>query len=151
MFALSGGILLFFQLGNIPELLHFKLSYSVSFGRTTTIVLYGYLYVRVPWLFCEGLLFFFFFFFFFFLLEGCFWFGLYCLFPQCVQAVNPLIGGAGVWPVYVSQEMEAMGRCCSQCLVAGPLTVMRNHTEERWHRLLLVAGPWEVAVSFRQV
>ena len=64
LFALSGGILLFFQLGNIPELLHFKLSYSVSFGRTTTIVLYGYLYVRVPWLFCEGLLFFFFLFFF---------------------------------------------------------------------------------------
>ena len=40
-----------------------------------------------------------------------------------------------------SREMEAMGRACGQCLVAGPLTVVQE--------LLLVAGPWEVAVTLR--
>ena len=40
--------------------------------------------------------------------------------------------------------MEALGRAGSQCLVAGPLTVAK--TRGGWHRLLLVAGPWEVTV-----
>ena len=47
-----------------------------------------------------------------------------CLFPQCVQAVIPLTG-----VVHASREMEAMGRAGSQCLVAGPLTVVRTHRE----------------------
>ena len=34
---------------------------------------------------------------------------------------------AGVWPMCVAKEMEAMGRTSSQCLVAGSLTVARTH------------------------
>ena len=39
-----------------------------------------------------------------------------------------------------------MGRASSQCLVIGLSTEAR-----RWHRLLLVAGPWEVVMSLRQI
>lgn len=39
-----------------------------------------------------------------------------------------------------------MGRASSQCLVIGLSTEAR-----RWHRLLLVAGPWEVVMSSRQI
>ena len=58
-----------------------------------------------------------------------------CLFPQCVQAVIPFIGGCWytVWEMEAmgrassqSWEMEAMGRATSQCLAAGPLTVVRR-------------------------
>ena len=43
--------------------------------------------------------------------------------------------------------MEAMGRAYSQYLVAGSL--QWQGPMERWNRLLLVAGPWEVAVPLR--
>ena len=39
-----------------------------------------------------------------------------------------------------------MDRASSQCLVIGLSTAAR-----RWHRLLLVAGPWEVVISSRQI
>ena len=52
-------------------------------------------------------------------------------------------------PLCAAREMEAVGRACSQCLVAGPLTSVRTYW--RWCRLLLVAGPWEEAVTLRQV
>ena len=39
-----------------------------------------------------------------------------------------------------------MGRASCQCLVIGLSTEAR-----RWHRLLLVAGPWEVVISSRQI
>ena len=42
-----------------------------------------------------------------------------------------------------------MGRASNQCLVAGLLTVGRNCG--RLCRLLLVAGPWEVVMSLRQI
>ena len=76
-----------------------------------------------PWVFCEGLLGFFgegd---------EGCFWFGS-LLFPSSVCAgycpSDRRCGG--IWPMHASWEMEAMGRACSWCLVAGPLIVERTH------------------------
>ena len=74
------------------------------------------------------------------------------LFPQCVQAVIPLVGGVpvGVRPACSSREMEAMGRAYSQCLVAEPLTEARTHGP--WGcRLLQLAGPWAVAVTLRNV
>ena len=46
--------------------------------------------------------------------------------------------------------MEAMGSAYRQCLVAGPLTVARICTEVVG-RLLLFAGPWEVALTLREV
>ena len=42
-----------------------------------------------------------------------------------------------------------MGRASSQCLVAGLLTAARS--TGRWCRILLVAGPWEVIMSLRQI
>ena len=47
--------------------------------------------------------------------------------------------------MHASREIEAMDRAGSQCLVAEPLTVVRTCRE------VLVAGPWEVAVTFKQV
>ena len=38
-----------------------------------------------------------------------------------------------------------MGSASSQCLVTGSLT--DAWTMGRWNRLLLVAGPWEIAVT----
>ena len=46
-------------------------------------------------------------------------------------------------------EREAMGRVSNQYLVAGPLTAARIC--RRWHRLPLVAGPWEMVMSLRQI
>ena len=42
-----------------------------------------------------------------------------------------------------------MGRASSQCLVAGLVIAARTYRE--WHRLLLVAGPWEVVICSRQI
>ena len=47
------------------------------------------------------------------------------------------------------QGHGVMSRASSQCLVAGLLTVAKDSQEGR-HRLLLVAGPLEVAMSLRQ-
>ena len=44
-----------------------------------------------------------------------------------MQVVIHLIGGVLVYGA--SWELEAMGRACSQCLVAGLLTVARTHRE----------------------
>ena len=35
-------------------------------------------------------------------------------------------GYAGIWLACASREMEGMGKACSQCLVAEPLTVART-------------------------
>ena len=40
-------------------------------------------------------------------------------------------GCAFVWPVHISRETEAMGRACSQCLVTGPLTVVKTCGEAK--------------------
>ena len=62
-----------------------------------------------------------------------------------MQAVN---SRAAVQPACASRKMEAMGRASSQCLVAGFLTVTRTQGKVA---LLLVAGPWEVSVTLKQV
>ena len=46
--------------------------------------------------------------------------------------------------------MNAMGRARSQCLVAGPLAMKRNHGEMGQAALHLVAGSWEGAVKLKQ-
>lgn len=48
-----------------------------------------------------------------------------------------------------SRRMKTMGRASSQYLVARPLRVVSTHGG--WHRLLLVAEPWEVAVTLREI
>ena len=42
-----------------------------------------------------------------------------------------------------------MGKAGCQCLVAGLLKAARS--TGRWCRILLVAGPWEVIISFRWI
>ena len=88
----------------------------------------------------------FFFFFFFFGVIVSFGLDACCLFPQCVKAIFPLLGGmllhglrscAGIWPPpRVSRDMEAMGRFYSHSVVAGFLTVMnipwQGGTDRSW-------------------
>ena len=64
-----------------------------------------------------------------------------CLFLLCYPLGRIY---ANVQPALASREMEAMSRSFSQCLVA-------DEDLREWHRLLLVAGPWEVAVTLREV
>ena len=69
---LKRSVSLFAPSGNSPVLLTVSyfwdssfclyFSHSVSLGRTTTVVLEGYLHVRATWVVCDGLIFFFFFF-----------------------------------------------------------------------------------------
>ena len=51
--------------------------------------------------------------------EGDSWFG-------CLLSSSSVCAGcyshAGLGPVVASRDMEAMGRSCGQCLIAGPLT-----------------------------
>ena len=83
---------------------------------------------------------------FFFWCEGCFWFG--CLLsPSLVCAGS--YPHAGVWTVSVAREIEAMGRASSQCLDAGPLTVVR--TCEEVAQAAHGCRPWEMAVTLRRV
>ena len=56
---------------------------------------------------------------------------------------------ASVRTTLASRKVEAMGRGNSQFLVARLLTVVRIGGKAA--RLLLVAGPWEVAVTLREV
>ena len=66
---------------------------------------------------------------FLFLHEG-FWFGCLLSPSSVCTGCFPLDNGcAGVGSVCASRDMEAMGRACSQCLVAGFLTVTRTHGE----------------------
>ena len=65
-----------------------------------------------------------------------------CLFLQCEQAVFPRMFS-------VFREKEGMGRASRQCLVAQFSTAAGTCRE--WHRLLLVAGPWEVVMSSSQI
>ena len=83
--------------------------------------------------------------------ENSLWFGclLEALFPQCMQAVIPLIGVCWCMAYVCFQGMEAMGRACSQCLSAVPVTVRRTYGEVGC-RLLLVEGHWEVALTLRE-
>ena len=62
-----------------------------------------------------------------------------CLFLQCYPQGTEC----------VSREKEAVARASSQCLVAG--LVIAARTYRKWHRLLLVAGPWEVVISLRKI
>ena len=41
-----------------------------------------------------------------------------------------------------------MGRASSQCLLGSQ---QQQELAERWHRLLLVSGPWKVVMSSRQI
>lgn len=50
-------------------------------------------------------------------------------FPQCVQAIIPLIGGVLVYSLHMLPGMVAIGKAYSQCLVAGHLAVARTHKE----------------------
>ena len=92
------------------------------------------------WVFYEGLLF-------IFGMRGAFGLDACSLFPQCVQD-NSLARVLHVFPGRWRHWAGRVGRASSQCLVAGPLTV--EEPTERWCRLLLVAGPWEVSVTLRQ-
>ena len=59
--------------------------------------------------------------------EGCFWFGCFLSLSSVCAGCYPLDEGcATVWPALSSRKMEAMGRACSQCLVARPLTMVRT-------------------------
>ena len=48
---------------------------------------------------------------------------------MCISCYPPARGCEGVWPVHASREMMPMGRASSQCLVAGPLTVVKTYME----------------------
>lgn len=58
-------------------------------------------------------------------------FGLdaYCLFPQSVQVVIPLIVSVQVQTVCVSGEVGVMGSACRQHLVIGVLAIVVTHGE----------------------
>lgn len=47
----------------------------------------------------------------------------------CAGCYTPDRGCASAWHACASREMEAIGRTCSPCLVAGPLTVVRTPEE----------------------
>ena len=95
----------------------------MNLGKTTPVVLEGCLWESAPGFFTRGC-FFFFFFFFLCVWGDCFWFGfLLSLSPVCAGCYPFDRQCIGVQPVCASQEMVAMCRDHSQCLVAGPLTM----------------------------
>ena len=86
----------------------------------------------------------------YFCLGCCFWFGCFLSLSSVCRLLSHWDRGrVGVRLVLASKKTEAVGRPCSQFLVARPLTVAR--TLGRWHRLLLVAGLWEVIVTLIEV
>ena len=110
----------------VPEPLHFAFIFPIFCElRKNKYCILGGLFIceSAPGQFMRV----YFFFFFFFLLEGCFWFG-------CLLSLSSVCAGcylldrvcAGVQLARVSKEREAVGRACSHCLVAGPLTVVRT-------------------------
>lgn len=53
-----------------------------------------------------------------------------CLFPQCVQAIVPLLGGMKVYSLCVLPGRGTMCHACRLYLVTGPLAVAVTLREE---------------------
>ena len=69
-----------------------------------------------------------------------------CLFPQCVQTVIPLIGGVLVQGLHLLPgRWRQSARPVVSAWLLGPWQWWGP--AGRWHRLLLVAGPWQVVAG----
>ena len=91
---------------------------------------------KYPWAICEGLLF-------IFSVRTAFGLDICCLFLWCEQAIV-----ARMLSVFSGRRRQWVGPAVSAWSLGSS---QQQGPAGRWHRLLLVAGPWEVATTLTEV